>query len=208
MDMINIGGGGSAPPASARVATGKRYGEVELMPYDSKLSFRLNPKPRRVKRFKTGIEDFDKITGGGLPYGLSTFYGCAGSGKSLLARNIAKDKKCLYFACEVTSDAPSHEDYPNVDTVDYTRYLPNPERALAELFTFYEQFKPDMMVIDSLTTFFSKSRKALPESDVREMVSKLHVACDGVVPIIGISEIRGTGFSESPAGCWRRSCSR
>ena len=60
--------------------------------------------------------------------------------------------------------------------------------------------KPELVVIDSMTGFFSQSNKALPESDVREMVWKVHTLCDGKIPIIGISEVRGQGFNRAPAG--------
>jgi predicted ATP-dependent serine protease len=84
--------------------------------------------------------------------------------------------------------------------IDYTQYPVKVERALSELFTFINELKPELVVIDSMTGFFSQSSKALPESDVREMVWKVHTACDGKVPIIGISEVRGQGFSRAPAG--------
>ena len=181
----------------------KRFGGIVELLNESeyrKVKFRFNPRKPTAKRYPTGIQFIDTLFGGGLPYGLTIFYGTAGSGKSLMAREISKNHKTMYFTCEVVGDAPSHDKYPNVTTVDYTRFLPSPEKALRQLFTIIDNEQPELVVIDSLTTFFSKSRKALPESDVREMVSKLHVACDGEIPIIGISELRGTGFNEAPAG--------
>jgi predicted ATP-dependent serine protease len=181
----------------------KKFGGVVELISDmeyQKLQFRFNPRRHTPRRSPTGIEALDTIFGGGLPVGLTTFYGGAGSGKSLMAREISKNHKTIYVACEVLGDAPDNKEFPNVTTVDYTTYLPSPERALRELFSIIDRRKPELVIVDSMTTFFSKSRKALPESDVREMVSLLHVACDGEIPIIGISEIRGTGFNESPAG--------
>lgn len=208
--MIVVGGKKPAPapvkqPAARGQATegsGRFKQVVELLSDEEyrKLAFRFNPRRVKERRFETKIPEVDKLFGGGIPYGLTTFYGTAGSGKSLLAREISKLHNTLYFACEVVTDAPPHDEYPNVTTVDYTRYLPSPEKALRQLFSIIDRRDPELVVVDSLTTFFSKSRKALPESDVREMVSLLHLACDGEIPIIGISELRGTGFNESPAG--------
>ena len=181
-------------------STSNTWGDIKLRPWDDKMKFRINPKVRPVKRFATGIEPIDKVFGGGLPYGLTTFFGEGGSGKSLLAGNIAKGHKALYFTCEVLSDSPRGPDLPNVTTVDYTQYPVQAQRALEELFTYIEHLKPEVVVIDSLTTFFSRSRKALPESEVREMVSKLHMNAEGRIPIIGISEVRGTGFTRTTAG--------
>jgi hypothetical protein len=181
------------------------FGDIKLVPFDDTggvkgIKWRLNPKPRFVPRISTGIESVDKLFGGGLSKGLNIFMGSGGSGKSLMAREISKNLKTLYFTCEVISDAPQNKDYPNVITVDYTQYMVKPYRAISELFTFAKELKPELIVIDSMTSFFSQSNKALPESDVREMVWKVHTACDGIIPIIGISEVRGQGFSRAPAG--------
>lgn len=181
------------------------FGDIKLVPFDDDgkrkgIQWRMNPKPRTVPRFSTGINEVDDILGGGLAKGLNIFLGEGGSGKSLMAREISKNHKTLYLTCEVISDAPPHKDFPNVTTIDYTQYMVKPYRAISELFTFAQHLKPDLIVIDSMTSFFSQSSKALPESDVREMVWKVHTACDGIIPIIGISEVRGQGFSRAPAG--------
>ena len=175
------------------------FGDVKLVSYED-INWCINPTPRRVPRFKTGIGELDNLLGGGIPKGLTTFYGEGGSGKTLLAREIAKLHNTMYLCCEVVSDAPQHDEFPNVTVVDYTQYPVNVSKALSQLFTFINELKPELVVIDSMTGFFSQSSKALPESDVREMVWKVHTACDGKIPIIGISEVRGQGFSRAPAG--------
>jgi len=175
------------------------WGDIKLTKYDD-IKWRLNAKARKIKKFITKIPQLDAIFGGGLAVGLNTFLGEGGSGKSLMAREIAKQHKTLYLCCEVLSDAPDSKEYPNVTAVDYTQYLVKPYKAIAELFTFIEELKPELVVIDSMTSFFSQSNKALPESDVREMVWKVHQACDNKIPIIGISEVRGQGYNRGPAG--------
>jgi len=176
-----------------------KWGDIKLTKY-SDIKWRLNARARKVKKFTTGIPELDKVLGGGLAVGLNTFLGDGGSGKSLMAREISKNHKTLYLCCEVMSDAPDSKEYPNVTAVDYTQYLVKPHKAIAELFTFIEELQPELIVIDSMTSFFSQSNKALPESDVREMVWKVHQAADNKIPIIGISEIRGQGYNRGPAG--------
>jgi hypothetical protein len=58
------------------------------------------------------------------------------------------------------------------------------------------------VVLDSLTTILGATSKAVPEADVREWCGTLAAKLSGVVPAIGISEIRGSGQYISPAGGW------
>lgn len=165
----------------------------------SKIKWRLNAKYVKVSRHSTGYQSLDELLGGGLPKGNILLAGNAGSGKSLLARNISLNSdKALYICAEVLGDAPwGHK---NVIPVDYTRYLPDAYRALDELMCFIENVEPDMIVIDSITSFFSQSKKALPESDLRELASDLHKRVDNKLPVICISELRGAGINTLPSG--------
>jgi predicted ATP-dependent serine protease len=169
--------------------------------YDS-VKWRLNPDVPRVTLVETGIPTVDAHLGGGLRKGLMTFYGPAGTGKSEMARAIAlsmaqQNNYVLYFTCEVLIDAPIHD---NIDRIDYTRYIPNSQRALEELKVWIAELSPSLVVLDSMTSFFSVSRKALPESDLREVIAQLHMETEGTVPVIGISEVRGVGYNEVTAG--------
>jgi len=166
------------------------------------IKWRLNPTPPKASMFPTNIPTLDEHLGGGLPFGLTCIYGGAGVGKSELARSIAlqcakSGEYILYFCCEVLSDAPKHE---SIDVVDYTRYLPNAKRAVNEMNLFIDELEPSLVILDSMTSFFSISRKALPESELREVISQVHTSCEGKLPILGISEIRGTGYNETTAG--------
>jgi len=207
---LNISVGDSSPTrkestgiresrGQGRANSSGKWGDIKLTNYDD-IKWRLDSKVIKVKKFSTGIKQLDDVFGGGLALGLNTFMGEGGSGKSLMAREIAKNHKTLYLCCEVLSDAPASKEYPNVCAVDYTQYPTKAHKAIGELFTFIEEYKPELVVIDSMTSFFSQSNKALPESDVREMVWKVHQAADNKIPIIGISEIRGQGFNRAPAG--------
>jgi len=164
------------------------------------LKKRINPVYTPPERYDTGIESFDIWTGG-LPHDLVIIYGDAGAGKSMLCREIAKhSKKCLYFCCEVLRDAPPHSQYPNVDTIDYTRYRVNHKRAIQELGMFIDELKPELVIIDSVTSFFGITTKAVSEADIRDCVFQVHAMYSGKMPIIGISEMRGSGYNKSLAG--------
>ncbi|OYT49964.1 hypothetical protein B6U83_01080 [Thermoplasmatales archaeon ex4484_36] len=196
---MKTGGRKGKGPEKGKGAPRKKLPKVDY----SNIKWRINVPFRPPKRVKTGLRSVDKYFGGGLPKGLTVLVGGAGSGKTKLAQSIAKYgdfEKVYYFTCEVSSDAPDRNEFEHVDRIDYTMYRPKWDRAVAELKAFVEHDEPDLVVIDSLSSFLSGSTKALAESDIREGVSIIHMTFDGVVPIIGISEIRGSGFSETPAG--------
>ncbi len=163
--------------------------------------WRLNPVRKPPRRFPTGIPSVDAWLGGGLPNGLTIFYGDAGTGKSLCARQIAmRAPKALYFAAEVISDAPDSSKHPNVVTIDMTRYIPNWDNVIKLLTAFYVYERPSLIVLDSISTILSITRKAVPEAELRSAVAFIHRAFNRVVPIVGISEIREGGFRTTPAG--------
>jgi predicted ATP-dependent serine protease len=196
-----------AKPGMKPVSTGSFEQESALpssMPttLPPNLLKRMNPGRPNVKRFPTNIPSLDKYLGGGLPSGLTVAYGEAGSGKSLWAKQVATHTrgKVLYFTCEVLNDAPPKDKFPHVETVDYTKFRPKFDKAIYELFTYINVLKPDLVIIDSLTSFLGVSSKALAESDIRKGVWQIHLQADGGCPILGISEVRGTGYSRTTAG--------
>jgi predicted ATP-dependent serine protease len=148
----------------------------------------------------------DDVFGGGLPEGLTIFYGQAGSGKSLMAKTIAKkfvarQKKVLYFYGEDSYDSPPPMP-PLLNNVDMVSFRPGPPKAVKTILKFVVEMKPDLVVLDSLTTILGATSKAVPEADVREWCGSLASRLSGIVPAIGISEIRGSGQYVSPAGGW------
>lgn len=178
-----------------------KYSGVNPTP-KTKWEWRLNPMPRPINRHKTNIPSLDDFFGGGLPKGLSIFWGESGAGKSLCARNVAINQtgKVLYVCCEVLSDAPDRVKYPHVIIADYTKMRPSFQNAVNDLFGMIEELKPNLVVIDSLTSFLGVTNKALPESSIREGIWSIHLNAEGVCPIIGTSEVRGAGYNMSTAG--------
>jgi len=167
-----------------------------------KKSFSEEEINARKRRYLTGIQEFDSITKG-LPSGVTVFIGAEGTGKSLLARNIAvKSKKALYFYCESILDPPDPQIHPNVIPIDYSNpaYIPEYRKAIKQLLLFIEHLNPELVVIDSITKFFSVSKQALPESPLRFAMNDLHSLAIDLCPIICICEERGEGYNRGAAG--------
>ncbi len=187
----------TVPAVSRGIREVKDFGS--LPEYDKVNAMKRIQKERWVaRRYPSGIKSVDDIFGGGLPFGLSIFVGEAGTGKSLLMKNIARKtgKKAMYIGCE------SKVDNPNTDVVfaDYTSYLPNWKKAVDECFGLARDLNVDLLCIDSLTTFCSGTNKAVMEADIRPAVFRIANMCEGKIPVIGISEVRGSGNLIYPAG--------
>lgn len=168
------------------------------------LKMRLNRKPRKVGRVQTGIAQLDDVLGGGIPNGLNVIYGPAGAGKSMFSKTICnsfvnRNKKILYFYGEDSFDAPEPRP-PYINTIDMVAYRPGPQKSVATMLKAIQEMKPDLAVIDSLTTILGGTSKAVQEADVREFTGQLAKRVSGIIPVIGISEIRGSGKYEGPAG--------
>jgi len=157
---------------------------------------RVNRIRREVGFMKTNITDFDMVVGG-VPYGLTSIYGPAGSGKSMIARAIAEQalhdgKKVMYVISEVAIDAPSRKKYPNnLYVVDYTKYLPKPKETLTQLMSVIEVIEPDLVIIDSFSLLFSGTTAAMPESEIRSVVAELYKMVHGVLPVVGVHMVHG-----------------
>lgn len=153
------------------------------------------------KRFPTKYGSVDRWFGGGLPRGLTVFYGEGGSGKTKLAHHIAlKAENALYIVGEVLNDAPDPRKFPNVNVMDYASSRPRWDTMLAHIRTAVDKLEPDVMVLDSMSTLFDVTNKALPESDLRKAIGMVHREYEGQLPVIGVSEVRGTGYYQSTAG--------
>ena len=167
------------------------FGKLPLYDAD-KVKYRKHLKKRFTKRMKTNIETFDKFING-LPYSLIVFYGMSGTGKSLLAKSIAKhvDGKVVYIMAESKTDNPFKEN-KNIVPYDYTSFRPNWQKAKDEVLGIIADEKADLCVIDSATHFFGQSQKAIEESDLRVAYFELAKACEHKLPIIAITQVRGT----------------
>jgi len=154
---------------------------------------------KRKERTSTGVPQFDEALGGGLPKGITVAYGDAGSGKSMFGRLLAEHhgKKAMYIFTETDDDAPTKGS--GVTPYDYTDEKPKWDRALMELMTLIDGGDSDIVVIDSATAFFSISGTAVPETQLRKCMLKLHTTYRDKV-IYVTSEMAGRGFNKGTSG--------
>lgn len=171
-------------------------GVIEPFSFD-KVKWRLNNRRRVVKRYKTNFNSLDEVLGG-LPLGLTVFVGEAKSGKSTLAKLICTKSKVLYVIADSYADIPPLGPYGG-DFVDYISFPPRNERAIPEIFGVAKELKSEIIIIDSGTKFLASTTKAVEEADVRGSLFAIANICDGKIPVIVTSEVRGAS-TLYPAG--------
>jgi len=169
------------------------------------ISWRLRPPQIDRHRMSTGIADVDKILGG-FPYGLTIFTGDAGTGKSKFIQTVVnklaeKGVSVLYVFSESPLDVENlNKNNKNIHTANYFQYQPKWDIAIEEIMYLMEQLKTQFLVIDSITTLFSETTKAVDEADIRGAVSDLKKRIQNQIPVVGISQIRGSGYFTYAAG--------
>ncbi|EJL94220.1 DNA repair protein RadA [Herbaspirillum sp. CF444] len=131
-----------------------------------------------VPRFGTGIEEFDRVLGGGLvPGGVVLIGGDPGIGKSTLLlqalANISKLKQVLYVSGEESgSQIALRAKRLAVDARDLKLQA---EIQLEKILSTLAEHKPDVAVIDSIQTVYSDALTSAPGSvaQVRECAAQL-----------------------------------
>src|SRR5450830_1100368 len=131
-----------------------------------------------VPRFGTGIEEFDRVLGGGLvPGGVVLIGGDPGIGKSTLLlqalANISKLKHVLYVSGEESgSQIALRAKRLAVDAKDLKLQA---EIQLEKILSTLAEHKPDVAVIDSIQTVYSDALSSAPGSvaQVRECAAQL-----------------------------------
>ncbi|MBO9535726.1 DNA repair protein RadA [Herbaspirillum sp.] len=131
-----------------------------------------------VPRFGTGIEEFDRVLGGGLvPGGVALIGGDPGIGKSTLLlqalSNISKLKKTLYVSGEESgSQIALRAKRLAVDARDLQLQA---EIQLEKILATLAEHKPEVAVIDSIQTIYSDALTSAPGSvaQVRECAAQL-----------------------------------
>ena len=131
-----------------------------------------------VPRFGTGIEEFDRVLGGGLvPGGVVLIGGDPGIGKSTLLlqalSNISRLKKVLYVSGEESgSQIALRAKRLAVDAGDLKLQA---EIQLEKILATLAEHKPDVAVIDSIQTMYSDALTSAPGSvaQVRECAAQL-----------------------------------
>ncbi len=167
--------------------------------------WRLEKPKTYFRRLKTGNADIDKVFGG-IPYGLTILSGPAGTGKSRFAQEIAsyvsKNTKVLYVYAESIIDALNFSvgSSENIFTANYVQSRPKWEKAIEEILYLLNYTGAEMLIIDSITTLFSETTKAVDEADIRGATFQIKEKIESKIPVIGISQIRGSGMFTYSAG--------
>jgi DNA repair protein RadA/Sms len=131
-----------------------------------------------VPRFGTGIEEFDRVLGGGLvPGGVVLIGGDPGIGKSTLLlqalSNLARIKKVLYVSGEESgAQIALRAKRLAVDAKDMQLQA---EIQLEKVLHTLNEHKPQVVVIDSIQTMYSDALTSAPGSvaQVRECAAQL-----------------------------------
>lgn len=131
-----------------------------------------------VPRFGTGIEEFDRVLGGGLvPGGVVLIGGDPGIGKSTLLlqalANISKCKQVLYVSGEESGAQIALRAKRLAVTAKDLKL--QAEIQLEKILVTLAEHKPDVVVIDSIQTVYSEALTSAPGSvaQVRECAAQL-----------------------------------
>ena len=157
-----------------------------------------------VPRFGTGIEEFDRVLGGGLvPGGVVLIGGDPGIGKSTLLlqalANIANIKSTLYVSGEESgAQIAMRARRLDVDAKDLKLQA---EIQLEKILGTLADLKPEVAVIDSIQTVYSDALTSAPGSvaQVRECAAQLtRVAKQTGITIILVGHVTKEGALAGP----------
>jgi DNA repair protein RadA/Sms len=157
-----------------------------------------------VPRFGTGIEEFDRVLGGGLVAGgVVLIGGDPGIGKSTLLlqalANLSKVKKVLYVSGEESgAQIALRAKRLAVDAGDLRLQA---EIQLEKILNTLVEHKPEVAVIDSIQTVYSDALSSAPGSvaQVRECAAQLtRIAKQSGITIIMVGHVTKEGALAGP----------
>ncbi|MGV3654423.1 MAG: DNA repair protein RadA [Noviherbaspirillum sp.] len=157
-----------------------------------------------VPRFGTGIEEFDRVLGGGLVAGgVVLIGGDPGIGKSTLLlqalANLSRLKKVLYVSGEESGAQIALR--AKRLAVDAKALLLQAEIQLEKILATLAEHKPQVAVIDSIQTLYSDALTSAPGSvaQVRECAAQLtRVAKQSGITIIMVGHVTKEGALAGP----------
>ena len=157
-----------------------------------------------VPRFGTGIEEFDRVLGGGLVAGgVVLIGGDPGIGKSTLLlqalANLSKQKKVLYVSGEESGAQIALR--ARRLAVDAAGLQLQAEIQLEKILHTLADIKPQVAVIDSIQTVYSDALSSAPGSvaQVRECAAQLtRVAKQSGITIIMVGHVTKEGALAGP----------
>lgn len=157
-----------------------------------------------VPRFGTGIEEFDRVLGGGLVAGgVVLIGGDPGIGKSTLLlqalANLSRLKKVLYVSGEESGAQIALR--AKRLAVDAKELKLQAEIQLEKILNTLVEHKPEVAVIDSIQTVYSDALSSAPGSvaQVRECAAQLtRVAKQSGITIIMVGHVTKEGALAGP----------
>ncbi|MDB5838831.1 MAG: radA [Herminiimonas sp.] len=157
-----------------------------------------------VPRFSTGIEEFDRVLGGGLVAGgVVLIGGDPGIGKSTLLlqalASLSREKKVLYVSGEESGAQIALR--AKRLAVDARDLLLQAEIQLEKILNTLAEHKPQVAVIDSIQTIYSDALTSAPGSvaQVRECAAQLtRVAKQSGITIILVGHVTKEGALAGP----------
>ncbi len=172
---------------------------------ESKISSLTDIEINKEQRLITGIEEFDRVLGGGIVKGsLILMGGEPGAGKSTLALTVAgkiakNDKKVLYISAE-ESDAQIKLRADRLDINSKNLFLII-ETGVEKIVNIIEKENPELVIIDSIQTVYKETIDSYAGSvnQVRESCAQiLYTAKRLNIPILIIGHITKEGMIAGP----------
>ncbi len=159
-------------------------------------------EPGKMTRAKSGMEELDRLLGGGfVPGSLLLLGGEPGIGKSTLALQVAlmSDKKILYVSGEESPEQIKlRADRLSVKNPNCLVYS---EVNLEQVINQFERIRPELLILDSIQTLQTNLLDASPGSvsQIRECAGRLlKLAKTSHVPTLLIGHITKDGTLAGP----------
>jgi DNA repair protein RadA/Sms len=187
--------------AEAAPAGANRYSRIAEAGKPQRLS---EVEAREENRIPSGIEEFDRVLGGGLvPGGVVLIGGEPGIGKStLLLQSLAevgKSRKVLYVTGEESPQQIALR--AKRIGVDASSVIILPDTNLQRIESVIRSEKPEVAVIDSIQTLYFDELQSAPGSvaQVRECAARLtRVAKSGAATMVLIGHVTKEGAIAGP----------
>ena len=155
------------------------------------------------QRLKTGLEEFDRLLGGGLvPGSMVLIGGEPGIGKSTLALQIALkfvSQKVLYLSGEESAEQIRIR-ADRIGKLNELCYVLN-DTYLENILSRIDQLEPRLVIIDSIQTIFTEHLESSPGtiSQIRECTARiLQYTKERAIPVILIGHINKEGHLAGP----------
>ncbi len=187
--------------AEAAPAGGNRYGRIAEAGKPQRLS---EVEAREESRIPSGVEEFDRVLGGGLvPGGVVLIGGEPGIGKStLLLQSLAaigKSRKVLYVSGEESPQQVALR--AQRIGVDAGNVVILPDTDLGRIEAVLKSEQPAVAVIDSIQTLYFSELQSAPGSvaQVRECAARLtRVAKSAGIAVVFIGHVTKEGALAGP----------